>query len=80
VDLAHRFIDFLTEPRVAAKNMEYIAYRAPNQSAYAMLSEDFRGNEVLFPSDEIFAKCEPIDDLGDALALWSEMWDAVKAS
>jgi len=80
VDLAHRFIDFLCEPRVAAKNMEYIAYRAPNKSAYAMLSEDFRSNEVLFPSEEIFAKCEPIDELGDALALWSEMWDAVKAS
>jgi spermidine/putrescine transport system substrate-binding protein len=60
--------------------MEYIAYRAPNQSAYAMLSEEFRANEVLFPSEEIFAKCEPIDDLGDALALWSGMWDAVKAS
>jgi spermidine/putrescine transport system substrate-binding protein len=80
VDLAHRFIEFLTEPSVAAKNMEYIAYRAPNQSAYAMLSEEFRANEVLFPSEEIFAKCEPIDDLGDALALWSGMWDAVKAS
>lgn len=80
VDLAHRFIDFLTDPRVAAKNMEYIAYRAPNHSAYPLLSEEFRGNEVLFPSEEIFAKCEPIDDLGDALALWSGMWDAVKAS
>jgi hypothetical protein len=45
-----------------------------------MLSEDFRSNEVLFPSEEVFAKCEPIDDLGDALALWSKMWDAVKAS
>lgn len=80
VDLAHRFIDFLTGPKVAAKNMEYIAYRAPNQDAYALLSEEFRSIEVLFPSEEIFAKCEPIDDLGDALALWSDMWDAVKAS
>jgi spermidine/putrescine transport system substrate-binding protein len=80
VDLAHRFIDFLTAPDVAAKNMEFIAYRAPNQGAYPLLSEDFRGNEVLFPPDEIFAKCEPIDDLGDALALWSKTWDEVKAS
>jgi spermidine/putrescine transport system substrate-binding protein len=80
VDLAHRFIDFLTGPKVAAKNMECIAYRAPNQDAYALLSEEFRSNEVLFPSEEVFAKCEPIDDLGDALALWSGMWDAVKAS
>jgi spermidine/putrescine transport system substrate-binding protein len=80
VDLAHRFIDFLTAPDVAAKNMEFIAYRAPNQGAYPLLSEDFRGNEVLFPPEEVFAKCEPIDDLGDALALWSKTWDEVKAS
>jgi spermidine/putrescine transport system substrate-binding protein len=79
-DLAHKFIDFLTTPEVAAQNMEYIAYRAPNKTAYALLSEDFRGNEALFPSAEVFAKCEPIDDLGDALALWSKTWDEVKAS
>jgi spermidine/putrescine transport system substrate-binding protein len=80
VELAHKFIDFVTEPANAAKNMEYIAYRAPNAGAYPLLTEDFRGNEVLFPSDEVFAKLEPLDDLGDALALWSKTWDEVKAS
>lgn len=80
VDLAHRFINFVTAPENAAKNMEFIAYRAPNASAYKLLSEDFRGNEVLFPPDEVFAKLAPIDDLGDALALWSKTWDEVKAS
>jgi spermidine/putrescine transport system substrate-binding protein len=80
VDLAHKFIDFLTTPEIAAKNMEYISYRAPNQGAYTLLGEDFRGNEVLFPPDEVFAKCAPIDDLGDARALWSKAWDEVKAS
>jgi spermidine/putrescine transport system substrate-binding protein len=79
-DLAHRFINFVTKPENAARNMEFIAYRAPNSGAYAMLSEDFRGNEALFPPDELFAKCEPIDDLGDALSLWSKTWDEVKAS
>ena len=79
-DLAHRFINFVTQPENAAKNMEFIAYRAPNQDAYRLLTEDFRGNEALFPPAEVFAKCEPIDDLGDALALWSKTWDEVKAS
>lgn len=79
VELAHRFIDFLTTPEVAAQNMEYIAYRAPNQTAYTHLSEDFRGNEVLFPNEETFAKMAPIDYLGDALALWTKTWDEVKA-
>jgi spermidine/putrescine transport system substrate-binding protein len=79
-ELAHKFINFVTEPANAAANMVFIAYRAPNSSAYKLLSEDFRGNEALFPSPEVFAKCEPIDDLGDALALWSKMWDEVKAA
>lgn len=80
VDLALRFINFVTGPEAAAKNMEFIAYRAPNQDAYPLLSEDFRANEALFPDEAVFAKCEPIDDLGDALALWSKTWDEVKAA
>lgn len=76
--LAHRFIDFVTGAEIAAENMEWIGYRAPNTAAYSHLSEDFRGSEVLFPSEELFAKCEPIADLGDKLPLWSKEWDRVK--
>jgi spermidine/putrescine transport system substrate-binding protein len=80
VDLAHAFIDFVTGDQVAAENMEWIGYRAPNSAAYSHLSEDFRGSEVLFPPDELFAKCEPIDDLGDKLPLWTAEWDKVKTA
>lgn len=78
--LAHKFINFVTEPAAAAVNMQFIAYRAPNSSAYKLLPEGFRGNDALFPEPEVFAKCEPVDDLGDALALWSKTWDEVKAA
>ena len=80
VELALRFINFVTGPEAAAQNMEFISYRAPNQDAYPLVSEGFRGNAALFPDDALFAKCEPIDDLGDALALWSKTWDEVKAA
>lgn len=80
VALAHRFINFVTDPANAAANMQHIAFRAPNSDAYQLLSEDFRGNDALFPEPEVFAKCEAIDDLGDALALWSKTWDEVKAA
>lgn len=79
VELAHSLINFLCEPEVAAENMEWIGYRAPNSGAYTHLSEDFRGNQVLFPPEELFAKCEPIDDLAGALTLWTAEWDKVKA-
>jgi spermidine/putrescine transport system substrate-binding protein len=78
--LAHAWIDFLCVPENAAQNMEYIGYRAPNTAAYPLLSEDFRGNPVLFPDDELYAKCAPIDDLGESLALWSAAWDEIKSA
>jgi spermidine/putrescine transport system substrate-binding protein len=79
-DLAHAFINYLSDPEVAAENMEWIGYRAPNTEAYRIVSEDFRGSAVLFPPEELFAKCEPIADLGEALPLWTDAWDRVKGA
>lgn len=79
-DLAHSFIDYLTTPAVAAENMQWIGYRAPNSAAYTLLAEEFRGNPVLFPALELFNRCEPIADLGDKLPLWTAEWDKVKSS
>lgn len=80
IDLAHAFINHLADAAVAAENMEWIGYRAPNSAAYPHLTEDFRGSPLLFPPAELFAKCEPIGDLGDKLPLWTEEWDKVKAA
>lgn len=77
-DLAHSFINYLCAPQVAAENMEWIGYRAPNKGAYRLLSKDFRSNPLLFPPAELFAKCEEIHDLGDNLPLWTAEWDKVK--
>lgn len=80
VDLAYAFINYLLDPEVAAENMEQIGSRSPNSAAYRYLSEDFRGSPLLFPPDDVFAKCESIDDLGDNLPLWSAEWDKVKSA
>jgi spermidine/putrescine transport system substrate-binding protein len=79
-DLAHAFINYVSDPAVAAENMENLGYRAPNKSAYPLLSEDFRGSSLLFPPDALFSKCEPILDLGDKLPLWTAEWDKVKGA
>ena len=80
LELAHAFINHLCAPEVAAENMEWIGYRAPNSAAYPHLSEDFRGSPLLFPPPELFAKCEPIGDLGDKLSLWTTEWDKIKTA
>jgi spermidine/putrescine transport system substrate-binding protein len=77
-ELAHAFINHLCDAKVAAENMEWIGYRAPNTAAYAHLSEEFRASEILFPPAELFAKCAPIGYLGDDLPLWTAAWERVK--
>lgn len=80
VELAHAFINFLTSPAVAAKNTEFICYLAPNRDAYPLLSEETRNNPIIFPPAEVRAKGEVIRDLGEHNALYTKIWDEIKAS
>ncbi len=79
-DLAHRFVNFLHDPAVAAENTEFISYLCPNLASYPLLSEETRANPALFPPAEVRARCEVIADLGDKNALYTRMWDEVKAA
>jgi spermidine/putrescine transport system substrate-binding protein len=78
-ELALAFIEFLCDPARAARNMEYIGYLSPNKDAWALVDEETRANTAIFVDPEIRAKCQPFDDLGDDLRVWSEAWDTVKA-
>jgi len=80
VKLAHAFIDFFHRPEVAAANIEYVYYLCPNTGAYELLSEEIRQDPVVFIDPAIKAKSEIIGDVGEALALYTKMWDEIKAA
>jgi spermidine/putrescine transport system substrate-binding protein len=80
VELAHKFIDFFHDPAVAAQNTEYIAYLCPNAGSYALLSDEIKEDPAIFMAPEIRAKSEVIDDIGESLALYTRMWDQIKAA
>jgi len=80
VELAHAFINFFHDPEIAAENTEYIAYLCPNAGSYEFLSDEIKEDPAIFIDPEIRAKSEVIDDIGDALALYTRMWDQVKAA
>ncbi len=48
-ELAHRFINFILEPQVAAELTEYIYFLCPNEPSYALLSDEIREDPILFP-------------------------------
>ncbi|MEW6338542.1 MAG: polyamine ABC transporter substrate-binding protein [Acidobacteriota bacterium] len=79
-ELAHRFVNFLHDPKVAAENTEFISYLCPNSASYPLLSEEIRSNPALFVPAEVKAKSEVITDLGEGNALYARIWDEIKAA
>jgi spermidine/putrescine transport system substrate-binding protein len=79
-DLAHRFIDFLHDPEVAAENSQAINYLCPNMAAYAKLPADFLNDPAVRLDPAVQAKCEVIVDLGPDNAKYTRIWDQIKAA
>ncbi len=80
VELAHRFINFLHEPDVAAENTVAVNYLCPNQACYKLLPQEILDDPTVFLPEEIKARCEVINDVGPAQALYTAMWDQIKAA
>jgi len=64
IEGAHRFIDFMLDPEIAARNAEYVGYSTPNADALKLLPEEIRGDERFYPSEELTAKLEVYANLG----------------
>ncbi len=80
VELAYKFINFMLDGKVAAQNIEYVHYLAPNKEAYQYLSDNIKSDPAILMPDEVLKKCEVIVDLGKDNALYSKIWDEVKSS
>lgn len=77
--LAHEFVNFFCLPHVAAQNMEWSGFRSAIREARGLLPAAFREHPTLYPLPELQAKCEALDDLGDALPLYERAWNSLLA-
>ena len=80
VELAHRFINFILNPHVAAELTEYICFLCPNEVSYQYLRPETRANPILFPPREVVERLEMIADLGSANAAYERLWDQIAAA
>lgn len=58
VDTAHEFINYILEPEVHASIAEYVEYACPNKAAKELLPADMLENHVIYPPEEVLARCE----------------------
>lgn len=64
VDAAHKFINFMLDPKIAEQNTEYVGYSTPNAKALKLLPKDISGDERFYPPQELTDKLEVYDNLG----------------
>lgn len=76
---AHKFINFILDADIGARNANFIQYATPNQAALAKVEKKDRDNPAIYPPKEALAKLEYLEDIGDATRLYDEVWTAVKS-
>jgi len=76
---AHKLIDFLLRPDIAKMICEELGYPTPNQAARQLLPVSLRNNKTVYPPADVVARSEFQSDVGEAVAVYDEFWNRLKA-
>ncbi|MEW5773875.1 MAG: extracellular solute-binding protein [Thermodesulfobacteriota bacterium] len=76
---AHALINFLLRPDVAKMICEELGYPTPNLAAREMLPVSLRNNKIVYPPADVVARSEFQDDVGQAVTVYDEYWNRLKA-
>ncbi|MEH7107455.1 MULTISPECIES: ABC transporter substrate-binding protein [Bacillaceae] len=75
IDAAHKFINFMLDPKVAAKNTEYVGYSTPNKAALKHMPKEITDDKRFYPSPNLTKKLEVYKNLGKKnLAYYNELF------
>jgi len=74
------FINYLSEPEIAAQNAEYVGYGSPNAAALEFIDPELLANPSLYPSEELIQKMQWLEDVGPALELYDRIWTEFHAA
>jgi spermidine/putrescine transport system substrate-binding protein len=79
IEAAHRFIDYVLRPKVAATISENMGYSTPNAKAFDFLPAEMKKNHIFNPPVQDAARGEFLDSLDDAtLKLYEQYWVKLK--
>ncbi len=80
VDLAHKWINFMLDPKIAAENTGFTQYLCPNKDSYPLLEESIRNNPAIILPADVKEKGEVNFDVGTNITKYSKTWDEIKAA
>ncbi len=78
---AEAFINFMCRTDIAVLNAEEVCYAIPQIAAFEELDEETKSDTMVYPPEEVLAKCEVFVDLPpETLLLQSELWTKLKTT
>jgi spermidine/putrescine transport system substrate-binding protein len=80
MEAAYAFINFISDPEVAAKAATLSKNATVIPAAKEKLPKEISGNSAIYPSDERLKKADFILDMGEAMKLYQDGWTKVKAA
>lgn len=78
VNNAHKFLDYLMRPEVAAHNAMWQGYLCVNKASLEFLSEEYLNNPALYIPDELLTNAEFIEDVGSTETTMQEIYTQFK--
>ncbi|MBR6887217.1 MAG: ABC transporter substrate-binding protein [Selenomonadaceae bacterium] len=80
VDNAHKFIDFMCRPDIAAKNFDHLGYSTPNTGVRELVEdEELKNSPIAFPSSDVYSGQETYKYLGNQMdEYYNSLWMKVK--
>ena len=59
-ELAHKFIDFMTEAKIAGETSNHLWYATPNKAALegGFISEELANDQTIYPPASVLSNCD----------------------
>ncbi|MDQ0091123.1 spermidine/putrescine transport system substrate-binding protein [Paenibacillus anaericanus] len=78
-ELAEKFINYMLDPEVSAKNYESIGYSDPNTKATPFHTEEYNNDKMINLSEEELSRTEWLGDVGEMLQVYDRFWTELKS-
>jgi spermidine/putrescine-binding protein len=78
-DEAMSLINFLLEPQTAARITDKVKYASASEAARVFVPKEIAQNPAIYPPEDVVARLEWIEDVGEAIKVYDRAWTELKA-
>ena len=76
---AYEFLNFIMEPEINAEIVNGVSYASANVPARQFIKPEILNDAAIYPGDDVIARCEFLEDIGDTTTLLDQYWTEIKA-